>query len=77
MRKILIFRYLTVLMIAAMVFTSGLALAEKPTTSTIMIDCNPDPMSENWLPVQEIRGTIGSGAEHPNNNIRWKSSYQS
>lgn len=65
MRKILIFRYLTVLMIAAMVFTSGLALAEKPiTTTTIMIDCNPDPMSEDWLPVQEIRGTIGPGAAY-------------
>ena len=51
---------LVVSLIILLALTNGLAFAEKPITSIIMIDCN----SEDLLPVQEIRGTIGPGAEY-------------
>jgi fermentation-respiration switch protein FrsA (DUF1100 family) len=64
MKKIKIWKTLVVSLIIVLALTNGSAFAKKPTTSIIMIDCNPDPMVEDLLPVQEIRGTVGPGAEY-------------
>jgi len=59
-----IWKALIVSLIVALTLMTGSAFAEKPNMSMIMIDCNPDPMIEDLLPVQEIKGTIGPGAEY-------------
>jgi pimeloyl-ACP methyl ester carboxylesterase len=64
MKKRKIWKTLVVSLIIALALMNGSAFAEKPNISMIMIDCNPDPTDEDWLPVQEIRGTIGPGAEY-------------
>jgi hypothetical protein len=64
MEKREICKYLGTSIIFALALTYGSAFAEKSNISTIMIDCNPDPIIENLLPVQEVKGTIGPGAEY-------------
>jgi len=64
MKKRKIWNFLGASLIFALALTNGSAFAEKSNMSIIMIDCNPDPMVEDFLPVQELRGTIGPGAEY-------------
>src|SRR5210317_1016690 len=64
MKKRKIWKTLVVSLIIVLALTNGSAFAEKPTTTIIWIDCNPDPTADYLLPVQEIRGTIGPGAEY-------------
>jgi pimeloyl-ACP methyl ester carboxylesterase len=64
MKKRKIWKALVVSLILALALTNGSVFAEKPNISMITIDCNPDPTAVNLLPVKEIRGTIGPGAEY-------------
>jgi pimeloyl-ACP methyl ester carboxylesterase len=64
MKKRKIWKTLVVSLIIVLALTNGSAFAEKPTTTIIWIDCNPDSTADYLLPVQEIRGTIGPGAEY-------------